>query len=322
MADPLIDFLEAEYEYLARREGRDFFLALAPYANALYGRERFREILETLQGEMREALERFVHEQNECVEEARAIRRELAERAPEIDNSDMEQPDPRTHAYTSWDLDSFARFDDLVERDARLQIGYPTLPDDEGDPGIISRLLQILRGRLRAAEYGEEASGLDPPLLRSDLGDLGRRIGNLGERYRASIQRYRQESRTLSGIAFARLVYFGSDLVADPVQIENEEDVEQFLDRSIREWGRPKTIARKLANDERLDDWEQRSIERTEATLKREAEKLTRELVRRLKPRSTLVAFVEEHAAALVVTAVGTVIAGLILFYLFGIGGG
>lgn len=321
MADSLIEFAEGECEYVKGREGRDFFLALAPYVNALQGRESIRDVLETLQAEMRNALGRFVAEQNELVEEAKTIRRDLAERAPEIDNSDMEQPDPRTHAYSRWDLDSLARFDDLIERDLNLQIGYPTLPDDQSDPGVMPRLLQILRGRLRAGEYGEDASGIDPPLMRSDLGDLARRIGNLGERHRASVQRYRQESRTLPGLAYARLVYFGSDLVADPVEIENEEDFEQVLDRSIREWGKPKTIARKLANEERLEEWERRSMERTEATLKAEAERLTRELVRRFKPRSAIAAFVQENVAALVVTVAATVIAGLILFYFFGIGG-
>src|SRR5262249_8636841 len=155
--------------------------------------------------ELRDALDRFVHELNLLTEEATAIRIDLAERAPEIDNTGMERPDPRTHEYMEWDLDSFARFDDLVERDVDSEIGYPTLPEQRGEPGVVGHLLQILRGRLRAAEYGEDPPGINPPLIRDDLGDTGRRIGNLGERHRALIQRYAQESHTLPGLAYARL---------------------------------------------------------------------------------------------------------------------
>jgi hypothetical protein len=71
----------------------------------------------------------------------------------------------------------------------------------------MSRLLQILRGRLVTAEYGP-GGNINAPPIRDDLGDLSRRIANLGERQRASVQRYGQESRTLAGLALARLVSF------------------------------------------------------------------------------------------------------------------
>jgi len=136
VAESVTDFLAREYEYLRAREGVDFFLALAPYTEALNSKRRLRRALKRLEREMRDAAQRYVDDQNEFVAEAKRIRHELAERAPEIDNSNMERPDYRTHAYMSWELDSFAGFDDLVERDARLQIGYPAVPGDRDDPGI------------------------------------------------------------------------------------------------------------------------------------------------------------------------------------------
>jgi hypothetical protein len=169
------DFLAEEYEYLRESEGRDIFLALAPYVKALEGQAEVREVLTTLQAEAQQALQRFAAEQNDLIEEAKAIRRDLAKEATEIDNSDMKEPDRASHAHAAWDFDSFARFDDLVELDKTLQIGYPLMPDDTVAPGIVSRLLRILSGRLRAAEYGEDASSFDPP-IRRDLGDLGLRI--------------------------------------------------------------------------------------------------------------------------------------------------
>lgn len=275
------DFLAREYEHLRKQEGGNFFLAVGSYVNELDRRPETHEVLASLKTDMQAALQRFVDEQTGIVEEAKRIRDDLAERAPEIDNSDMERPDERTHAYTAWDLDSFARFDDLVERDRDLEIGYPLLPDGASAPGVVPQLLQILRGRLREAEYGEDAS-INDPKIRHDLGEFGRRIGNIGERQRASVQQYLQDSRTLPGLAFARLAHFGSDLVAEPVEIETQEDIERSLERSIREWGNPKTVARKLANGERLEDWEERYGAEIEEALKREAERLHRELGRRL----------------------------------------
>jgi hypothetical protein len=283
--DPLIEFAQGEYDYLRAREGREFYLALAPYLNALRGRPPIDEFISTIEAEARETLKGFVAEQDEMIDEAKVIRVELAARAPEIDNSDVEEPDARSHARTHYERNSFANFDRLV--DADYQIGFPSIPRDSDDPGPMSGLLIILRGRLRAAEYGEHAGG-DADRIRDDLDDLGRRVGNLGERHRASAQRFRQESRTLPGMAYARLLYFGSDLVTEPVRIETDSDMGQFLDRTLREWGQPKTAVRKLSNGESLNDWELRLSAEIEATLKGEALRLHRELVRRLDMRTTV----------------------------------
>jgi hypothetical protein len=127
MSDRLIRFVQGEYDYLRAREGRDFFLALAPYANALNGREVIREILMTLEAETQAALDAFVAEQNGLIDEARAIRIELAERAPEIDNSDMDEPEnPAAREWLTYENDSLAKFDRLVEADHR--IAFPGLP--------------------------------------------------------------------------------------------------------------------------------------------------------------------------------------------------
>lgn len=87
----------------------------------------------------------------------------MTERAFEIDNSDMEEPDHAAYSRARWQLNSFANFDRLADQD--FLIGYPTLPKADDDPGPVSSLLIILRGRLRAAEYGEDASIDDPQVL-------------------------------------------------------------------------------------------------------------------------------------------------------------
>lgn len=272
---------------------------------------------------MEAATKRYVDGQNELVAEARRIRFDLAERAPEIDNSNMKRPDDLSHAFMEWELGSFAGFDDAVERDATLQIGFPAVPSDRVDPGVVSRLLQILRGRLRAAEYGEEGS-INEPRIRDDLDDLGRRIGRLGDRHQHALRRYRQEARTLPGLATARLVYFGSDLNPEPPIIETDEDVERWLNKTLREWGKPKTSARKLVDGEQMDDWEQASASETEQFLKGELDRLNQELMRRVGrgPGAVVRILRDEWVVALGSAILGGLIVALILALVFGTGEG
>jgi hypothetical protein len=332
---PLTDFLAQEYEYVRERVGGDFFLALAGYVNALDGKAEIGKILTALKAETQEALNRFIDEQNALIEDAKAIRTELAARVPEIDNSDLTPPDDvASEEWMSYDLDSFARFDELANND--LAVAYPSLPDDTPDPGPLSRLLGILRGRLHAAEYGEDGS-INDPKIRDDLGDTGRRIGNLARRHEHSLGRYRQDGRTLPGLAFGRLVYYGSDLVPEPTIIETEEDAVHAIERFMRAYGSPKRSVQKLVNGERLEEWERRSVSETEAKLKSEAERLHRELMRRLsetqredssgapveapeQPKAPSV--LREHVAAFVVAVLALIVGTLILVYVFGIGNG
>jgi hypothetical protein len=306
------EFAAREYEYLRRQEGRDFFLALAEYANALHRKQRIKHVLRSIERETRTALDQFVGEQNALIEEAKKIRNELAERAPEIDNSDMQRPDIGSHERIRYD--SFASFDRQADADAH--IGYPVMPSDHDDPGPVGALVPILRGRLRAAQYGEDA-GPSVDLIRDDLGDIGRQINHLAERHEHSVRRYRQEARTLPGMAFARLVYFGSDLNPDPVLIETDADVEQWLDRTLQEWGRPKTLVRQFVNGEHLSAGENDYVGEVEESLKHEADRLHQELARRLPSRFD---FLRQNAVVFAVGVATTVVAGVILHYAFGIG--
>jgi hypothetical protein len=322
VAESLSDFLAQEHQYLREREGSEFFLALPRYVETLNNKRRIRRAISALKKDVESALRRYADDLTGYVAEVRSIRNDLALRAPEIDNSNMEQPEVRSHDYTKWDLDSFARFDQLVQRDATLQIGYPTVPSDRDDPGVVTQLLQILRGRLRAAEYGEDASSF-ADRVRHDLGDLGIRIGNVSRRHEHGRRRFRQESRTLPGLAIGRLFYFGADLNPEPTLIETDEDVERWLDKTLREWGKPKTAVRKLVNGDQMDEWERNSARDTEQLLKGELDRLHQELARRLSVGRgpTLEQLRREPLIVGIITGVaGTVIATLILFYGFGIG--
>jgi hypothetical protein len=120
----------------------------------------------------------------------------------------MERPETPLLAPTwiEYDLDSLLRFDEIAAEP--VEIRYSPRPG-AGDPEFpLSRLLGILRGRLSAAEYGENPNH---PRIRNDLDELGRRIGNLGRRNEHSLRGYQQGRAKAVGLAFA-----GSRL-SDPI---------------------------------------------------------------------------------------------------------
>ena len=319
MSEPLIEFVRGEYDYLRGRNGRDFFLSIDAYVTALRKKRRVRQILEQLQEETKNALKSYVEEQNAFIDEAKALRCELAERAPEVDNSDWPKPDEASHEWTHYAYDSFAGFDELAEAD--MAIAYPTLPQDDIDPGPVGDLLGILRGRLRAAEYGEDAVG-DAAKIRDDLADLRLRVRNLAERRSHALRRYQYEARTLPGVAFGRLVHFSSNLNPDPVILAEGEDMATVLNRMLQEmWTAGRTV-RKLVNNEAMDDYEREAARTVEQTLKNELDRLHQELTRRLplKP-GPVIRFIREQSAKIAIGVCIGVVTALILVYVFGFRG-
>jgi hypothetical protein len=171
-------------------------------------------------------------------------------------------------------------FDELVEAD--IGIAYPTLPNDKVDPGPLGTLLIILRGRLNAAQYGEDGVPERDPKRRPDLDDLWPRLHNLEERRQHSLRAFRQESRTLAGLAHRRLRYFASKLNPDPFIIETEKDERRLIEQAIRDFGSPERVVQKIANAERLDAREEREAQEVATALTAEVDRLHRELTRRI----------------------------------------
>lgn len=275
------DLLERERADLARREGRDFYLQLAPHLDFLAKHRRLRKLIARLEQETQQRLAGFVAAQNRFIEEAAHLRGQVARRAPEVDNSGLERPGPESQHRFRYDLDSFAHFDELVRVDSG--IGYPALPRDGIDPGPVGTLLVILRGRLNAAQYGEDGNPTRDENRRPDLDDLVTAVHNLEERRQHALRAFRQESRTLPGLAHARLRLFASELNPAPVIIETDEDRERLVERVIRDFGSPRGLVQKLVNGGRLDEGELREVEEITQSLKEEADRLHRELARQLE---------------------------------------
>ena len=183
MSDTAREVVLREYEYLQPLERTDCFLAIASYINAIRARRHIRRVLKKLERDRTGHLKRFADELDGFIREAKAIRTELAQRAPEIDNSDMEEPDHASYSRARWQLNSFANFDRLADQD--FLIGYPTLPKPLPGRGSLARESQ--------SSLVDAASSIAPfrpivPLL-SASGRSSRRARRASRRLRATLER-------------------------------------------------------------------------------------------------------------------------------------
>jgi hypothetical protein len=62
-----VDVATREYEFLRRREGADFFLALRKYVDALLANRRIKKLIRVFEREVEEASQRTTEEQVELV---------------------------------------------------------------------------------------------------------------------------------------------------------------------------------------------------------------------------------------------------------------
>jgi hypothetical protein len=286
MAENAADRLERRYQQLVRQErDADFVRQLSTYLTALDAERTVRSIVKRLHDDDEAATDQFNETERELVQEAIDIRRRLAEAAPEIDNSDAPEPNPATHAYGPWMLDSLAKFDRLANNTQRL-VFSPLPYYDTSDKTPLATMLIILRGRLRAAQFGDQGGLLeDQDNRRPDLDDFGREIHNLQEKHSHALNRFKEQGRTLPGIADERLRAFVAALENEPLLIDANEDEDELAERLFRRGLQQLGIigvARSALAGQRLDAGQQEAFRKAIEFLRGEADRLHEEVMAQL----------------------------------------
>jgi hypothetical protein len=226
--------IERRYQQVARQQNdADFLRQARGYVNAIAEERPARRILSRLHAEAKAGADRFNATEEELVAEAVGIRQRLAAEAPEIDNSSALEPDFASRAYGEWQLGSLASFDRLALHIKRIE--FPLLPYyDPGDKTPLGTMLIILRGRLRAAQFGEDAGILaQAPNRRPDLDDFGRQIHNVSEKHAHALKAFREAGKTLPGLADERLQAIFEELEPEPFVIAEGEGEDAIAERAL-----------------------------------------------------------------------------------------
>jgi hypothetical protein len=236
VADDVITLLDREHEHLQGLDGTTFLLRLPSYVSFVTGQRAFRSALLEMQQEAQRALQDFVEQENDIISKAVAIREDFAEKArgaEGVDDAGMKEPERASDDVEDRYAFSLAKFDKLAAQD--LGITFPTTPDDDAEQGPVSEMLNILRGKVRVAQFGEG------PYLegtrenrRPDLNVFGDQLRDLLEQHEHAVRAFRQASRTLPGFALGRLEHFASNLNPEPDVKRPGESLAERFDRVLR----------------------------------------------------------------------------------------
>lgn len=286
MSETRLVRLERRYKQLKRRQDDvEFLRQINTYLASLDSERPVRRILKRLRKDAEAAVDHFNLFERNFVEEAVEVRRRLAEAAPEIDNSNEREPAATSHARASWSLDSFASFDRLSGDQRRIE--FAPLPYyDVGDKAPLGTMLIILQGRLRAAQYGEDAGELEGrENRRPDMDDFGREIHNIQEKHSAELNRFKELGRVLPGLADERLRAIIAALEPEPFLIDEGEDEDAIAERAFRRGLQQLGIIGVMRNaltGQRLDEGEKHVFGEAVSFLRGEAERLHEEIMQRL----------------------------------------
>jgi hypothetical protein len=284
----LTELLDRERDELVNRDGAAFLRRLPMFVLFVTNRRELEPILARFEQDTGRALNDFVEQERLIIEEAVGVRDRLLAATQDIDGFDdhaMQPPDFASQEYWRYEF-SFAHFDALADRD--VSFGYPTLPTEAVERQPVDNMLNILRGKVRTAQYGE-GSYVEGQRenRRPDLDPIWDELHNLLERHVHALAEFQNASETLPGVALARLAHFAEQLIPEPDIVEPGAEAEpqqllQRADRMLRHvWSALYTMQKALRN-EHLDESEQRRLTNAIDALKEQARVLAHELVQAL----------------------------------------
>ena len=269
--------------------GPEFLRRLADYCRLLEDDPTIGAVVQQLHDAVAEAEARLTREDTEFVADLVPIRRDLAEREPETDDSNIERPeryDPANRAQANqwhqwiWTL---ANFDAIAEdRDDKIV-------QREGLDNSRSRMLvAILDAKLHDLVFPFN----ERPAPRLDLMDLWDRTNAIGRQQIAAyrrVERFGEESGFL-GLMHIKFVVGKTD--PDPRPLDTDEQRREFMEEAmqapdlvnVREVLRPKEARGPLADDEL------KALGRVEENCRPEIDRLHRPLRQRVAEHEEAVA--------------------------------
>jgi hypothetical protein len=192
------------------------------------------EIIAQFRREAEEAEAEFNRAHDELVREVVDIGNRLVADAPEIDDSAAPRPDQMSQEYAFWKIDSIGGFEETAAQTERIRFA-PMPFYDTDDRSRVQRMVQILRGRVYAAEYGTQCGrGVAPDKrIRDDLGGYSDELENVQAKYEAIKRQFKHAQATLPGLADERLRVFAARLTPEPFLRDASEDPEAFMERAL-----------------------------------------------------------------------------------------
>ena len=232
MLEPVVELLDRQFAFLGRQTGADFIWQLPQLLEVLDGEPRLANHLADIRDETMAFLKRKLDDDGAFVEQAAGLRDQLALRAAEVDDSDMERPAPG-HGDLQYRF-SFAHFDLVASGEDSPVRGIPlerTGFEDDSRSGLLVAILKAKLTHLRTGVDMETGGGVPDQHQRPDLMDLERRVGNLERAQHHWHRGLIARQRILPGAALVALEHTVELANPTPTVIVSEDDFDAFANQ-------------------------------------------------------------------------------------------
>lgn len=224
----VISALQLRTRYLLTLKGREFFFELHYWWASLFDEPRLRAVLEEITNEARALIDSYGKHDKEAVRELVEIKKQLAARAPDIDDSAaapyMGIVDGLIFEQT------FAFFDKLCSRVIADESAAPRIsPHSAEDQSAAHDAIRILETKIKEARFTslDTATGQRLPAnkdQRPDLEDLFVALVNVRERHEHFHNTFSAQRLASPGVALAKIHKFVNDLIPTPRPVNTLQD--------------------------------------------------------------------------------------------------
>jgi hypothetical protein len=291
--DPIVELLDRQVEFLlGQEEDADFLVQVEPFLRALRSEPRLALHLEDLRSEVLDSIRVMEEIDAELTPELVALRRELVELAPALDDSDAVRAGGQAP-----DLSfehTLAFFDEYLAAPA------PQVKTD-GSGGHAGTLIGILQSKGMSYDKaheketaGETESEAD---ARDALRDWRHRLGNLDARHNHGVRWLRLRMRTSAGLALLKLEQVPAELNPEPRKVTSQEDFRAMAEATLKWVMSTGRVLYQAAAGERLDDVGKSTLVEQTRELRKGATRLHEELRHRVGTTRSRLALVERFKA-------------------------
>lgn len=282
MTTPL-ERLDAARDEIIAASGPDFLRRLAEYVDLFKTDKKIKAAVEAIRKEVQDADANLTRQDQAFVTELVPIRERLAERAPEIDDSDKPWPGP----YNAFDQSNARAFHEWTWTLAN----FDAVAEDRDEKVVEKRDLDSSRSRMLVAVLEAKLHDLvfpfnEKPAPRPDLMDLWDETAEIGL---SQVDAYQHVERVANESGYFALLHL--EEVASRVEpaprprLRTHEEKRERLEEALRapdlmripEMLRPEVARGPLDQDER------EALGRIETACRRELERLHRPLRKRVE---------------------------------------
>lgn len=293
--DDLERLLERQYRFLEKQVGIRLVRRAKLFMDFIAGNPLLNAIVTDLVRETDQAIHELEAFDSSLLPELISYRHELADQAPEYDDSQERRPDPGKGSTIDYEH-SFAFFDAYVEGIDK-PAGIPLMPNPNDDNTKFKKLIWIVRGKTHDLVNGYDPTthAIDPEKKRDDLLPLLEKLRALEANHDHQYRIFLDRKFSHAGPAWHTLLAIFGEVNPRPENYwELSQDERNYrLARALH--GPGQILNKALYDTSSLSSDEQEQLERAAAFMKEQCERVYEEVMLRIGTRRSHQALIDRY---------------------------